>query len=97
LKELKIRISNQEGLEKATPQCDQMLECLKVTNGHATRNILKKCQSLIDGPSIPIPKSPSSNWFKPIIPTSYTNPSLYYTPFGSDGEKSMTKSEMLQS
>jgi hypothetical protein len=97
LKELKIGTSNQEGLEKATLQCDQMLKCLKATNGHATRNILKRCQSLINGPSIPIPKTPSSNWFKPITPTSCTNPSLYYTPFGSDGEKSMTKSEMLQS
>jgi hypothetical protein len=97
LNELKIGTSNQEGLEKATLQCDQMLECVKATNGHATMNILKRCQSLIDGPSIPIPKTLSFNWFKPITPTSYNNPSLYYTPFGGYGEKSMIKSEMLQS
>ncbi len=48
LKELKIGISNQEGLEKTTLQCDQVLKCLKATNGHVTKNILKRHQSLID-------------------------------------------------
>jgi hypothetical protein len=42
LKELEIGISNQEGSEKAIVQCDQVLEHLKATNGHATRNIFKK-------------------------------------------------------
>jgi len=60
LKEL-IKTSNQEGLKKATLQCDQVLECLKATNGHATRNVLKRHQSLIDGAFIPIPKTPCSN------------------------------------
>jgi hypothetical protein len=85
LKELKIGTSNKKGLEKTTLQCDQVLECLKATNGHATKNILKKHQSLIVGPSILIP----------ITSTSYTSPSLDSTPSGSDGEKSMTKSKML--
>ncbi len=39
LKELKTRISNKKGLEKTTLQCDQVLEHLKATNGHATRNV----------------------------------------------------------
>lgn len=38
-----------------------------------------------------------SSWSKPITFTSYTSPSLDFTPFGSDGEKSMIKLEMLQS
>jgi hypothetical protein len=67
-----------------------MLEHLKATNGHATRNVLKKHQSLINGPSIPIPKTSSFSRSKPIIPTSYTSPSLDFTPSGNDGEKSMT-------
>ncbi len=49
VKELKIGISNKEGLEKTTLQCDQMLECLKAIDGHAIRNVLKRYQSLIDG------------------------------------------------
>jgi hypothetical protein len=55
LEESKTRISNQEGLKKATLQCDQvLLEHLKATNGHTTRNVLKRHQSLIDGAFIPI-------------------------------------------
>lgn len=49
LKELKIGISNEEGLNKTTLQCDQVLEYLKAIDGHATRNVLKRHQSLING------------------------------------------------
>jgi hypothetical protein len=49
LNEFKTRTLNEEELERATLQCDEMLQHLKVTNGHATRNVLKRCQSLIDG------------------------------------------------
>jgi hypothetical protein len=49
LRELKIGISNEEGLNKTTLQCDQVLEDLKAIDGHATRNVLKSHQSLIDG------------------------------------------------
>ncbi len=97
MKELKTWTSNEEGLEKATLQCDQILECLKATNGHATRNVWKKHQSLIDGATIPILETSSSNWSKPMIPTIYPSPSLNFTPFWSDGEKPMTQLEMLQS
>jgi hypothetical protein len=58
---------------------------------------LKRHQSLIDGPFIPILETPNSSWFEPITPTSYTSPSLDFTPSGSDGEKSKTKLKMLQS
>jgi len=74
-----------------------VLKRLKATNGHPTRNVLKRCQSLIDGAFIPIPKTPCCSWSELITPTSYTNPSLDSTPSRSDGEKSIIKLEMLQS
>jgi hypothetical protein len=49
LNELKTRTLNEERLERETLQCHEMLQHLKVTNGHATRNVLKRRQSLIDG------------------------------------------------
>jgi len=52
LKELKIGTNNEEGLERATLQCDEVLERLNAIDGHATRNVLKKCQSLLDGPPV---------------------------------------------
>jgi hypothetical protein len=61
LKELKIGISNEEFLGKKTLQCDQVLEWWKVINGDATRNILKRHQSLIDGAPIPSPSTLSSS------------------------------------
>jgi hypothetical protein len=45
LKELKTRISNQKASEKTTLQCDQMLKCLKATNGHATKNVKETSKS----------------------------------------------------
>jgi hypothetical protein len=30
-------------------QIDEMLECLKATNGYASRNILKRCHNMING------------------------------------------------
>ncbi len=88
MKELAIGISNKKGSEKAIVQCDQVLKHLKATNGHATRSILKNHQSLIDGPSIPILKTPCFSWCKLITPTSYTSPFLDLTPSKNDGEKS---------
>ncbi len=99
LKKIKIWTSNVKGSKKAKLQCDEVLECLKATNLHATRNVLKRCQSLIDG--APIAKTPSStpsfSWFEPITPNRNPSPSLDFTPSKNDsGEKSMTKSKMLQ-
>jgi hypothetical protein len=48
--------SNGEGNERATLQCDEMLEYLKTTYGHASRNFLKRCQSMIDGIPLPNPR-----------------------------------------
>ncbi len=52
LKELKTRTLIEMGLGKTRLQCDKMLEHLKATNGHATKNILKRHQHLIDGAPI---------------------------------------------
>jgi hypothetical protein len=40
---------NEEGLEMTTLQNDKMLECLKTTNGYASRNIFKRCHNMING------------------------------------------------
>jgi hypothetical protein len=64
LKELKTRTSNEEGLERATLQCDEMLQHLKVTNGHAIRNVLKRLQSLIDGALMSTTSTPSLTYLK---------------------------------
>jgi len=61
------------------------------------RGMLKRHQNLIDGAFILLLETPSSSWFEPITPTSYTGPFLDSTPSGNDGEKSMIKLEMLQS
>jgi len=42
LKELKISIVNEEGAKRVVLQSDQILEQLKSTDGHATRNVLKR-------------------------------------------------------
>ncbi len=39
----------EEGFEKTTLQCDEMLELLKTTNGHPMKNVLKRRSSLING------------------------------------------------
>jgi hypothetical protein len=39
-KEFKIGTSNEEGSKKATLQYDEVLECLRATSGHATKNVL---------------------------------------------------------
>jgi hypothetical protein len=78
---------------KTTLQCDEVFECLKATNGHATRNVLKRFQSLMYG--APILETPSTP-FKLITPNLNTNMSLDFIPSRNDGgEKSMTKLDML--
>jgi hypothetical protein len=41
LKELKTITSNGEGSKRATLQRDEVLECLRATYEHATKNVLK--------------------------------------------------------
>jgi hypothetical protein len=43
VKELKIGSSNEEGSNKATFQCDDMLGYLKVIDGHTSMIVLKRC------------------------------------------------------
>ncbi len=76
-----------------------MLEHLKVIDGHASRNVLKKCQSMIDGVPVfhfktPILTSisPKPKGFKPNL-FAFINS----RPFASDGEWTMTKVTMLYS
>jgi hypothetical protein len=47
---LKVQNYNEKRVkEPKTFKCDEMLEYLKATYGHASRNILKKNQTMIDG------------------------------------------------
>ena len=48
LKELKTGTSNEDGFEKAILQADDVLTRLKRTNSHATCNILKLRQTMVD-------------------------------------------------
>ena len=48
LKELKIGTSNEEGFEKAVLQLDDVLTRLRSTDSHATRNILKLRQTMLE-------------------------------------------------
>jgi hypothetical protein len=49
LKELKTRTSNEDDSDKVALHRDDVLEKLKITNGHTSRNVLKNQQSFIDG------------------------------------------------
>ncbi len=95
LKELKTRISNEEGLEKATLQCDEVLECIRAANGHTTKNVLKRCESLLNRSFVFTPSTPSSNYDE-LVPLMFNfNASLDFRPSTSDNERLMTKVEML--
>jgi hypothetical protein len=39
--------SSEEGLDKATFQCDDMFGHLKFIDGHASKNVFKRCQNMI--------------------------------------------------
>lgn len=49
LKDLKTGTSNNDGAETVVLQSEEVLMRLKSTDGHATRNVLKRRQSLIEG------------------------------------------------
>ncbi len=42
-------MSSQDDSNKVALHCDYVLEKLKTTDGHTSRNVLKKQQSFIDG------------------------------------------------
>ena len=48
LKEIKTNNNNKDNSNNVTFQCDEVLEQLKCTDGHAAWNVLKKRQSIID-------------------------------------------------
>ncbi len=48
LKELKTRTSDEDDFDKVALHCDDVLEKLKTTYGHTSRNVWKKQQSFID-------------------------------------------------
>lgn len=72
-----------------------MLKHLKITNEHATRNILKICEGFIDGALIFRLSTPSSNFHEPIAFISNSSAYLNIASFVNDNEKLMTKAKML--
>ncbi len=94
--EFKIGTSNEEGSKRTTLKYDQMLECLKAPSGHATRNILKRHQSLLYGSLVSIPSTSSFNFVDPISHMFNPNVSLDFRPFANDNDKLMIKAKMLQ-
>jgi len=100
LKELKIGISNEQGVERATLQFDHVLAQFKTIDGHALRKVLKRHQSIIEGTSSPFSKS-SPNFTHNLNPMSNETPRLSSRlatpPHVPTFERSMAKSEMLQS
>ncbi len=98
LKELKIGNFNEEGLDNATFQCDDMLGHLRVIDGDASNNVLKSHQNMMDGVpfhrlTIFISNSPEHEEFTYILSASLDSRLLAY----DGGEQMMTKVEMLQS
>jgi len=49
LKDLKIGNSNEEGIEEAILQSNEVLARFKAMKGHATKNVFKRRQEFIDG------------------------------------------------
>jgi hypothetical protein len=94
LKELKTIISNEEGSKRATLQHDEVLECLRATYEHATKNVLKRHQSLFDRSLV---FTPSTLSFSSIEPLMFNlNASLDSKPSSSDSYRLITKAKMLQ-
>jgi hypothetical protein len=98
LKEIKTGTSNDDNSNKATLQCDEVLEQLKCTDGHAARNVLKRRQSIIDRCS-PNTSSGDLECLTPVSPGAQDSsrgvrgslPINVKTPI----EKPLTKAEML--
>jgi hypothetical protein len=100
LKELKTSKANKEGVKKVVLQSDQVLAQLKSTNGHATQNVLKRWQILMERTtnlsyhSSPSPFLNLSPYFTSdeIARLSYIPPT---TSTSTSIERPMTKLEML--
>jgi len=100
LEGLKIGTSNEQGTKRVALQFDHVLTQLKTTNGHASRNVLKRCQSMIEGTSNPSSQSSPNSTHNP-SPMSNETHGLSSRPATPPPipilEHPMTKSEMLQS
>jgi len=48
LKRLKTNNSNEMDAKWMTLQCDEVLEYMKIINGHVTQNVLKRQQNIIE-------------------------------------------------
>jgi hypothetical protein len=78
-------------------QCDGMLYCLKATNWHASRNVLNRHQSMMNG--VPTHNSmmpiPTSSTHEPKASTFNLLGSLDLRPSIDNGEWMVTKVKML--
>jgi hypothetical protein len=97
LKELKTGNYNEEGLDNVTFQCDDMLGHLKVIDGHASKNVLKRLQNMMDGVPLHRLATLISNSTECEGFASILNASLDSRLLACDGgEQMMTKAKMLQ-
>ena len=98
LKEIKTGTSNDDNSNKATLQCDEVLEQLKCTDGHAARNVLKRRQSIIDRCS-PTTSSGDLECLTPVSPGAQDSSRVVRgsLPINVKNpiEKPLTKAEML--
>jgi hypothetical protein len=51
LKELKTNTSNEQGMERVALYSDHVLAQFKTIDGHASKNVLERHQSMIEGTS----------------------------------------------
>ncbi len=80
------RTSNEQGLERAMLQFDEMLQRLKVINGHATRNVFKRCKILSDGASMSTTSTPPPTSPKIVQPPPFPSCPMESRPSFGDIE-----------
>jgi len=100
LKELKTNTSNELGTKRATLQSNHALAQLKTTNGHASMNVLKRCQLMIEDTSSPYFQSSPNSTDNPSCMSNETlglSLRLVTPPLVPTFVCPMTKFEMLQS
>ena len=98
LKKIQTCTSNEDNSNKATFQCDEVLEQLKCTDGHTARNVLKRRQSII-GRCSPSASSGDLECLTPVSPSAQDSSKGVRGSFPRDVktpiEKPLTKAEML--
>ncbi len=73
-----------------------MLEHLRAAWEHATKNVMKRRQSLLDSSLVFTPSTLSSSFVEVVPLMCNPNASLDFKPFASDNDRLMTKAKMLQ-